>query len=171
MIASPMTITTMAAVRTVKSQRRLLCLATMLVVSFTAAGCASQASGGNVPNGAVGGEFSKECGGLFKECSDKDAAKALDVSDVWCRWSGRDVIVHASVTNGFNANVKLSIVPRYFIENGGQHGAAFGSDVPMKVGAAQTKTFETNAGHPKGVPAGTPISDCKPKLQDIDIAD
>jgi hypothetical protein len=117
----------------------------------------------------VQGSFSHECG--FGGCTNGEAADRLTVDHVWCRWQGDDVTVHARVNNGMNARVALSIVPRYRIYKGGTHGQSFGSDIPMKLQPHQTKLFSTNAGNPKGVPTGTRISECIPKLQDIDLAE
>jgi hypothetical protein len=123
-------------------------------------------SGG--PIGSTGGSLSKTCDGFG--CTSPDAARALEVSDVWCLWQGSDVIVHAHLANTMAASVKLSIVPKYTIRNGGQHGTSMGSDLPVSLAAGQAIDWTGNAGSPEGVVAGTAIGDCKPHLHDIDVA-
>jgi len=68
------------------------------------------------------------------------------------------------------ASVKLSIIPKYVIKNGGQHGTSYGSDIPVALLAGQQLVWTGNAGAPEGVAAGTPIEKCEPRLQDIDVA-
>src|SRR3954447_8771942 len=115
---------------------------------------------------AVAGELSKDCS---IKCTSPDAAENLDSSDVWCSWKGPDVVVHAVLTNKMNANVKLSIVPKYFLEKGGQHGTSFGSDIPVELAAGERLDWTGNAGQPEGVAPGLAITACEPRLEDIDI--
>lgn len=118
------------------------------------------------PPGAVGGQLSKDC---TIKCTSPDAAANLSVSNVYCYWKGSDVRLHASLTNNMNAIVSLSIVPKYFLEKGGQHGTSFGSDLPVKLAAHETKRWYGNAGQPEGVSPGLQITACEPRLEDIDI--
>lgn len=116
----------------------------------------------------IKGTLSRECG-LIGGCTSPDAAAELDARDVWCRWNGDHIAVHAVLTNGMNARVTLSIVPKYFIEKGGQHGTSLGSDIELHLQPHQTQSWTGDAGRPEGVPTGTPISACEPHLQNIDI--
>jgi hypothetical protein len=68
-----------------------------------------------------------------------------------------------------NARVSLSITPKYKIENGGQHGTSFGSDIPLTLDAHESTSWTGNAGEPEGVAIGAPIADCIPHLHNIDI--
>jgi hypothetical protein len=67
------------------------------------------------------------------------------------------------------ASIHLSIVPKYDIQNGGQHGTSLGSEIPLELEAGETKHWVGDAGQPEGVTVGSPIADCKPRLYDIDI--
>jgi hypothetical protein len=135
---------------------------------FVVIGAASGNGAGHYgPKDAVDGHLSKSCD-LFG-CTSPDAARALDVSKVWCRWNGAHVEVHAFLKNTMSASVKLSITPKYDIKNGGQHGTSFGSDLPVALAAGESQNWTGDAGSPEGVPTGTPISHCKPHLHDIDI--
>lgn len=125
----------------------------------------------NLPAGAVAGKFDGECeAGAFNECTNGDAAKQMQAVETWCLWRGGDVVVHVRLHNGFGAGAEVSVVPRYVIANGGQHGTSFGSEEHRKVAAGGDVVFDINAGHPEGVPAGSSIEECKPKLYDVDLA-
>ena len=119
------------------------------------------------PKDAVDGHLSKNCDAFT--CTSPDAARALRVSNVWCRWRGSNVIVHARLKNGMAADVNLSITPKYRIKDGGQHGTSLGSDIPISLAAGQAIDWIGDAGHPEGVPDGTSISECVPHLHDIDV--
>jgi hypothetical protein len=114
----------------------------------------------------VSGDLSKDC---TIKCTSPDAAGQLDANDIWCAWRGPHVIVHATLGNNMNARVHLSIVPKYFIENGGQHGTSSGSDLPVTLGPHRHRSWTGDAGSPAGVPTGTPIARCAPRLEDIAI--
>jgi hypothetical protein len=125
----------------------------------------------NAPLGAVAGTWDAECeAGFLDECESKDGAKAISASDIWCVWRGDDVIVHAVLHNSFGARLRVGIVPRYRILNGEQHGTSFGSDVSQKIDASGSQSYDVNAGHPTGVPAGSTISSCNPKLYDAALS-
>lgn len=126
----------------------------------------SQSAPPGAPPGAVGGSLSKDC---TIKCTSPDAAANLIAGNVYCAWTGGDVHVHATLTNGMNAAVTLSIVPKYFLDKGGQHGTSFGSDIPVKLAAHETKHWIGNAGQPEGVAPGLQITACEPRLEDIDI--
>ncbi len=79
------------------------------------------------------------------------------------------MVVHLTIDNGSNAHVTARIVPRYEIEKGGVHGDSFGSDQSVGIASASVKTVTLDAGKPEGVPVGTRISKCDPRLLDADI--
>jgi hypothetical protein len=128
------------------------------------------ASGSHSSSGpaAMQTSFSLRCG-AFGECSNQDAANSLGASSVACSWRGSDVIVSVTLSNDFNAKVKASVIPRYEIDNGGTHGNSFGSDSSIVIAPNDSAKWTANAGHPKGVPDGTPISKCEPQLEDIEL--
>lgn len=136
----------------------------------TTAADATDAGTTSVVSSAAGdrvrGDLSKDC---TIKCTSPDAADHLDANDVWCAWRGAHVILHARFSNNMNARVRLSIVPKYFIENGGQHGTSLGSDLPVTLAPHETHGWTGNAGAPDGVPTGTRIARCAPRLEDIAI--
>lgn len=116
------------------------------------------------------GSWDAKCeAGPINECSSDEAAPALEPTEISCAWHGRNVIVHVQLRSHFNARLEVGIVPRYEIADGGTHGTSFGSDRSKRLPPQGQVTFDINAGHPEGVPAGTPISDCRPKLYDVDL--
>jgi hypothetical protein len=149
-------------------------LIVLLVVSAGAMGCGGTSSGSdghdNIPVGAKSGSWDGECeAGLFNKCDDETARKKIKPVEVYCLWEGRDVMVHVKLRSEFNARLKVSVIPRYVIKDGGQHGTAAGSETAKRVAAQGTVVFDINAGHPMGVPDGTEISECKPKMYDVGL--
>jgi hypothetical protein len=126
----------------------------------------------DAPAGAKVGTWDGECeAGFLNKCENEGARDKLDPVSVYCTWNQSDVVVHVELRSHYNARLKVSVIPRYLIEDGGQHGTAFGSEVAQVVEAQGTAMFDINAGHPKGVPVGTAISECKPKLYDVALSD
>jgi hypothetical protein len=124
----------------------------------------------DLPAGAQKGTWDGECeAGFLNECDDESARHKLKPVEVYCLWSDRDVVVHVKLKSEFNARLQISVVPRYVIKDGGQHGTSAGSERTMPVAAQGVVTFDINAGHPIGVPAGTEISECKPKLYNVKL--
>ena len=68
-----------------------------------------------------------------------------------------------------NAHVTAEIVPRYEIENGGTHDDSFGSDHSVKVKPMGATTVSLDDGEPEGIEPGAAISECTPRLLDIDV--
>jgi hypothetical protein len=148
---------------------RLALIAAM--ASLSVAACGSGDLSANAPAGATAGTWDGECeAGFLNQCSDESARKKLEPVEVYCLWKGSRVSVHVKLNNRYNARLKVGVVPRYVIKDGGQHGTSFGSEVTHRVDAQGAVTFDINAGHPKGVPDGTEISECKPKLYDVALS-
>lgn len=159
---------TLHLARSESAVRPLAALYIGLTFVFGASGCGSHgAKSASVPPGAVSGTLDKDCG--FGGCTSTVAEDQLSATNVWCRWRGADVLVHLHLVNGANAHVTARIVPRYEIEDGGVHGDSFGSDRAVEVNAAASRIVTLDAGHPEGVPNGTSISKCDPRLLDADI--
>ena len=135
----------------------------------TAAQTTSEPSGvkSTGSEGTIAGELQFDCS--LGSCASDLARDNLRSSDVWCMWRGNNVVVHLRLANTLNAHVTASIVPRYDIENGGTHGDSFGSDQDVQIDAASATEATLNAGSPEGVPPGTKISMCWPRLIDADI--
>jgi hypothetical protein len=93
----------------------------------------------------------------------------VTASEVWCYWRGESVVVHLALRNPLNAHVRVGIVPRYEIEDGGVHGDSFGSDRDVGIPASGSTRVALDAGKPEGVPRVAPISKCFPRLIDADI--
>lgn len=143
-----------------------------LIIALTV-GRSSNVLTANVPPGAVAGSWDAGCatnGDSASPCEEEAGAKQIQAMQAWCFWRGNDVIVHTRLHNGFGAKLAVSVVPRYETTNSGTHGQAFGSDVTKIVGAGGDVVFDTDAGHPKGVPDGTQISACRPKLEDVALS-
>lgn len=119
-----------------------------------------------LPPAGVSGSLHNGC---FLSCGNDDAAKALKASDIWCAWRDGHVKVHLTLDNTLNAVVTVRITPKYEIENGGTHGNSFGSDLPVKLAALTWQEAVLDAGVPKGVAPGVPISKCEPQLEGADI--
>ena len=146
----------------------ILMLAALLVV--TGIGCGAT-RGPKVPAGATAGAWDGKCeAGLFNTCTSQEAADALDVADVWCRWQGPDVIVHVAMHSHFSARLKVAVIPRYVIKDGGTHG---NSSAPTYRAPSRRRqpgcSTSTPAGRGEGVLPGTKIAKCNPKLQDAEI--
>jgi hypothetical protein len=146
---------------------RTVVVIAVAALSLAAAGCGGSTSSGG-PKGSVEGKLGLDCG--FGGCSDNDAKDKLKASDVWCRWSSSGVKLHVRLENGMNARIDVAIVPKYTIENGGDHGDSFGSDLTVPVNALGYTEAVLDAGSPEGVAAQTPIDKCEPHLEDVDIS-
>ena len=142
-----------------------MCAFVLLAIALAVCGTTSKTSDG--PVGSVGGTLEKDC--RFGGCDSDLAKDNLQASSVWCTWQRHDVLVHLRLENRLNAHVTASITPRYEIEAGGTHGDSFGSDQDVDVPAAGSTAVTLNAGHPEGVPDGTAISKCNPRLIDINL--
>lgn len=142
--------------------------ASVVLILISAIGGSTSELSKNAPAGAKVGTWDAECeAGIFNTCDEEEAVDNLKAVEVHCRWSGPDVIVHVKLDSTFNARLEVGVVPRYVIEDGGQHGTSFGSEETKVVDARGSVIFDINAGHPKGVPVGAPISECKPKLYNV----
>jgi hypothetical protein len=145
-------------------QTGVLSVSLTLLVGASLSGCGQTGEGSS--------KVDTECeAGLLNECDEEEAADSLEWSDVSCRWKRSDVVVEATAKSDFNATLDVSLIPRYTIEKGGQHGTAFGSEEHKTIKPGGEVTFSINAGSPKGVPDGANIEKCNPKVYDVDLAD
>ena len=124
--------------------------ASLLVVASSAAA---------PPKGAVRGTFTK---GFLAETD--QLAKFMVASSTWCAWRGDHVIVHVNLRNRSAEHVTATVKPRYFIRNGGEHGSGLTSAKDYGFDAGEFRSLWIDAGNPKGVRPGTPISRCAPYL-------
>ena len=124
----------------------ILMLAALLVV--TGIGCGAT-RGPKVPAGATAGAWDGKCeAGLFNTCTSQEAADALDVADVWCRWQGPDVIVHVAMHSHFSARLKVAVIPRTYKTTA---PTALLRPRPIPHYHAATRVFDINAGRPSRI--------------------
>jgi hypothetical protein len=83
--------------------------------------------------------------------------RSITGENVWCRWDGDHVQVHITFRNSSGDNLVATVRPNYWIAGHGRHGSSDGSRREVAVSAGAYRDWLTDAGRPKGVPAGTPI--------------
>lgn len=81
------------------------------------------------------------------------------LDDLVCRWSGRDVVVSAHITNISPQRVTMRWQPRYQLQTGTVGGTNPALEQVRKLAPHQAITVEAKD-RPKGVPPGTGIIVC-----------
>jgi len=136
------------------------------------------------PPGATAGTWQKFCaehdqprfrlfvGTRDESCRHQQAGDSIEADEVWCRWSGANVLVHLRVRNSFGEPVTTELTPRY-VTASGQHGTFTGSHVVVTLAPNEMTTLEIVAGTPKNTPDGARIASCTPRLEDayLTVAD
>ena len=128
------------------------------------------------PAGAKRGEWQPWCDqdgrretifriGREDRCRNREAGRAIEVDEVWCRWSGANVLVHMRLVNAYDRPTVLEITPRY-VTASGQHGTFSGSHSVLRLMPGEIATVELVAGTPRGDAVGEPITACTPRLED-----
>lgn len=103
-------------------------------------------------------------------CQQKQAIHKLKATDVWCGWSGSDVVMHVNFHNGLSAHVTVQVQPNYVLKNAGLHGDGLTSQQCVGINAGATRDWLQNLGTPAGgIKSGTPIHKCKPEINDISL--
>lgn len=115
--------------------------------------------------GKIRGTFDRSCSTCVSDVGG-DLKSRLVTVNVWCAWQDGHVIVHATMHNGSVEHITVQWNPIYFVRDGGEHGQGFGSQQSKGFDAKETRSFYIKQ-DPKGVPANSPLSGCRPNFWDI----
>ena len=96
-----------------------------------------------------------------------DLIKYVKADRVWCAWQGENVIIHVRFRNSSVEHLTIHWHPSYTIRGGGSHGEGFGSLQDHGVDAHAARGVYVKQ-KPKGVPAGSPLSACKPSYSSVE---
>jgi hypothetical protein len=96
-----------------------------------------------------------------------DMVKYVRADRVWCAWLGDNVIIHVRFRNLSVDHVTIHWHPSYVIRGGGSHGEGFSSLQDSGVNAHASRGVYVKQ-KPKGVPAGSPLSVCKPSFSSVE---
>jgi hypothetical protein len=134
------------------------------------AGCGSSSGGESVQPNDVSGKVNGAMRPSILCCQQKQAFKKLDVSDVWCGWSGENVVMHGTFRNGTAAHVTVQVQPNYTLKNAGIHGDGLTSQASVGIDASTTRNWSESIGTPEGgIKPGTPINKCAPEINDVEL--
>ena len=86
---------------------------------------------------------------------------------VWCAWQGENVIIHVRFRNTSIEHLTIGWHPSYVIRGGGAHGEGLTSIQSSGVNAHASRGVFIKQ-KPKGVPAGSAISECKPSYSTVE---
>jgi hypothetical protein len=93
-----------------------------------------------------------------------DMIKYVRADRVWCAWQGDQVIIHVRFRNSSIEHITINWHPSYVIAGGGSHGTGLSSVQSDGVNAHASRGVFVKQS-PKGVPAGSRISECKPSFE------
>ena len=96
-----------------------------------------------------------------------DLVRYVRADRVWCAWQGENVIIHVRFRNASIEHITIGWHPSYVIRGGGAHGEGISSIQSSGVNAHASRGVFVKQ-KPKGVPAGSPISECKPSFSTVD---
>lgn len=144
------------------SRTRMICLSAAFIVLLAACAESSQTLTGKVP-----GDMGHDSVGVHVN-GDSDAFDHLNYGKAWCAWRGDHVVVGASLYNSWGADVVVTVLPAYSLENAGDHGDSADSDLTAHVAAGESVDWTGDAGHPEGGIAGTPITSCTPEIESVE---
>jgi hypothetical protein len=95
-----------------------------------------------------------------------DMVKYIRADNVWCAWQGDNVIIHVRFRNSSIEHLTVHWHPSYVIRGGGPHGEGLSSMQDSGVNAHASRGVFVQQ-KPKGVPAGSPLSTCKPSFSSV----
>lgn len=134
----------------------------LAALALLVAGIGSAEAAGGV-TGRISGRFHRDC----FACG--DAAKYIKATNVWCGWSGRDVVIHVTFRNSSVERIKVTWHPSYAVRNGSDHGTGLTSLQDVTLNGGQTKSVLAHQ-NPRGTPKGSGLSVCKPSFYLVDSA-
>ena len=100
---------------------------------------------------------------------DKEALQLLKRGSVVCLWHKDQIQMRVTFVNGMDAHITIHVQPNYRIKRGGLHGDGVGSLKDIGVEARAKRRWTADIGKPEGVKAGTPISQCAPEINSIEL--
>lgn len=137
---------------------------TALVAAVGAAALATAASAGESKpiHGKIAGHF-----GSAASCFGCGAmVKYVRADNVWCAWQGDNVIIHVRFRNSSIEHLTVHWHPTYVVRGGGAHGEGFSSMQDSGINAHASRGVYAKQ-KPKGVPAGSALSACKPSFSTV----
>ena len=96
-----------------------------------------------------------------------DMTRYVRADRAWCAWQGDSVIIHVRFRNAAVEHITIHWHPSYVIRGGGAHGEGLSSLQDSGVNAHASRGVYVKQ-KPKGVPAGTPIAQCKPSYSNVE---
>jgi hypothetical protein len=136
-----------------------LCVLVIVVVMAGASTASAQQTG--AVTGKVRGVFHRDC----FACG--DSAKYIVATNAWCGWRDGNVVIHVRFRNRSVETLKVTWHPSYTIRNGSDHGTGLTSLQDTKLRGGQAKDVIVSQS-PKGTPARSAISVCKPSFYLVD---
>ncbi len=112
--------------------------------------------------GKVRGIFARDC-----LLCDRQLARFIRTSDVWCGWRGDTLLVHVRMRNRSVEHLTVNWHPSYTIARGGEHGAGLGSVQSDGFDGGESRELSAEQ-EPEGVAPGAKIGKCKPSFQIIE---
>jgi hypothetical protein len=136
----------------------------LLTVALGAAALATAASAGESKpiHGKIVGQFgsASSCFGCGQ------MVRYVRADTVWCAWQGDNVIIHVRFRNRSIEHLTIHWHPTYVVRGGGAHGEGLSSLQDSGVNAHASRGVFAKQ-KPKGVPAGSPLSGCKPSFSSV----
>lgn len=153
-----------------RGRRSAAVLAILALGAIALAGCGTSSSDGG---GDTPAQISAKVGGSMAYSTfysgDSEARRLLDSTAVWCRWSGDEVEMGATFTNGLAAHITVHVQPNYRLLRAGLHGDGLGSIKDVGIDANATRRWTAKLGRPEGVGGQPPISECAPEINSIEL--
>jgi hypothetical protein len=100
---------------------------------------------------------------------DAEARANMQVTRVWCRWSGEEVEIGATFHNGMATHVTVHVQPNYRLLKAGLHGDGLTSDKDVGVDAGATRVWSEKIGNPDNVDGSPRITSCEPEINSVDL--
>lgn len=112
--------------------------------------------------GKVAGRFKRDC-----LLCDSQLKPYVSTGSVWCGWRDGKVVVHVTMSNDSVEHLTVNWHPSYVIAGGGEHGAGLTAVQSDGFDAGETRELLAEQS-PEGVPADSPIAECKPSFSVIE---
>jgi hypothetical protein len=96
-----------------------------------------------------------------------DLVRYVKADNVWCAWQGDNVIIHVRFRNSSIEHLTIHWHPSYVVRGGGAHGEGLSSMQDSGVNAHTSRGVFVKQ-KPKGVPASSRLSECKPSFSSVE---